>query len=156
MLFLYNFYNLSMSKLLLSILFLFVCVSCFAQTLSPDEIIGEWLNEEKDGKIEIYKTGNLYYGKITWGSNIYEEDGKTSKKDVNNPDEKLKARNLLNLVILHHFEYTDGIWDNGKIYDPKSGKTYHCTMKIKDKILEIRGYVGISLLGRTTYWEKLE
>ena len=127
----------------------------FAQNELGDKIIGEWLNEEKDGKIEIYKTGNLYYGKIIWGNSVYESDGQSLQKDVKNPDEKLRNRQLLNLVILHHFEYKDDIWDNGKIYDPKSGKTYHCIIKLRDDKLEIRGYVGISLLGRTTYWEKV-
>lgn len=145
-----------MSKLLLSIFFCVTSLVCYAQVQTGDRILGEWLNEEKDGKIEIYKSGNLYFGKITWGSNIFEEDGKTSRKDVKNPNEKLQTRNLLNLVILHNFKYEGGIWDHGKIYDPKSGKTYSCTMKLRDNKLEIRGYVGVSLLGRTTYWEKFE
>ena len=128
----------------------------FSQNGDGDKILGEWLNEEKDGKIQIYKTGNLYFGKIIWGKNIFEDDGKTSKKDVNNPDDKLKSRTILNMIILNDFVYGDEIWDNGKIYDPKSGKTYSCTIKLKEDKLQIRGYVGISLLGHTTYWERFE
>jgi len=141
-------------RLLLSTILLFVVSLSFAQSEPGDKIIGEWLNEEKDGKIEIYKTGNLYFGKIIWGNSIYESDGQSLQKDVKNPEEKYRNRQLLNLVILHHFEYKDGIWDNGKLYDPKSGKTYHCIIKLRDDKLEIRGYVGITLLGRTTYWER--
>jgi len=40
------------------------------------------------------------------------------------------------------------------IYDPKNGKTYSCKMTYKGKTLDIRGYIGISLLGRTTVWER--
>lgn len=141
--------------LFLSIILSFLILPSFAQVMPGDKIVGEWLNEEKDSKIEIYKTGNLYYGKLVWGNSIYESDGQSYQKDVRNPDDKLKSRQLLNMVILHHFEYKDDIWDDGKIYDPKSGKTYHCIMKLRNDKLEIRGYVGISLLGRTTYWERV-
>ena len=145
-----------MQKLALSIILFLSSLITFAQNSDADKIIGEWLNEDKDGKIEIYKTGNSYFGKIIWGNSIYEDDGQTLMKDVKNPDEKLKQRNILNMVVLSDFIYADDIWDNGKIYDPKSGKTYNCTMKLKDNKLEIRGYVGISLLGHSTYWEKAE
>lgn len=145
-----------MQKLALSIILFLSSLITFAQNSDADKIIGEWLNEDKDGKIEIYKTGNSYFGKIIWGNSIFEDDGQTLTKDVKNPDEKLKQRNILNMVVLSDFIYAEDVWDNGKIYDPKSGKTYNCTMKLKDNKLEIRGYVGISLLGHSTYWEKAE
>lgn len=145
-----------MQKLALSIILFIFSLTIFAQVSDGDKILGEWLNEEKDGKIEIYKTGNSYFGKIIWGNTIFEEDSKTPKKDIKNPDDKLQNRTLLNMVILSDFQFSDGMWDNGKIYDPKSGKTYNCTIKLKDDKLEIRGYVGISLLGHSTYWERLE
>ena len=148
--------NTVMQKLALSIILFIFSITTFAQVGDADKILGEWLNEEKDGKIEIYKTGNSYFGKIIWGNNIFEDDSKTSKKDVKNPDDKLQSRTLLNMVILSDFQFNDGVWDNGKIYDPKSGKTYNCTIKLKDDKLEIRGYVGISLLGHSTYWGRLE
>lgn len=148
--------NTVMQKLALSTILFIFSITTFAQVGDGDKILGEWLNEEKDGKIEIYKTGNSYFGKIIWGNNIFEDDSKTSKKDVKNPDDKLQGRSLLNMVILSDFQFSDGIWDNGKIYDPKSGKTYNCTIKLKDDKLEIRGYVGISLLGHSTYWGRLE
>lgn len=131
---------------------LFSTGKMFAQ--DADKILGVWLNAEKDAKIEIYKTGDKYYGKIIWGKNIYEPDGKTARTDIKNPDPKLRSRSLVNLVILRNFSYDDGEWDGGKIYDPKSGKTYSCIMKLKGSNLEIKGYVGITLLGRTTIWTR--
>jgi len=115
----------------------------------PDVIIGEWLSQEKDGKISIYKQGDKFYGKISWGKT-------PGRKDTNNPDAKLKNRDLLGLVILHDFKYTGSAWEDGKIYDPKSGKTYDCILKVKDnnKILEIRGYVGVPMFGRTATWTR--
>jgi len=115
----------------------------------PDVIIGEWLSQEKDGKISIYKQGDKFYGKISWGKT-------PGKKDVNNPEPKLKNRDLIGLVILQDFKYTGSAWEEGKIYDPKSGKTYDCILKVKDnnKVLEIRGYVGVPMFGRTATWTR--
>ncbi|TDE17647.1 DUF2147 domain-containing protein [Dyadobacter psychrotolerans] len=145
-----------MKQLVLSIILIFSPLLIYAQDTAADKILGEWLNEEKDEKIEIYKSGIHYFGKVTWGTDFLEADGKTSKKDLRNTDETLKARNLINTIILNKFEYNDGTWDNGTMYDPKSGKTYNCIIKLRNNKLEIRGYVGVSLFGRTTYWERLE
>jgi uncharacterized protein (DUF2147 family) len=125
----------------------------FAQTAAADKVLGNWLNEEKDGRIEIYKTGDKYYGKLIWGKNIFNPDG-SSRTDLKNPNDKLKSRLLLNLVILTNFTYDDGEWNGGKIYDPKSGKTYSCYMKLDGATLKIKGYIGITLLGRTTIWTR--
>jgi uncharacterized protein (DUF2147 family) len=48
----------------------------------------------------------------------------------------------------------DNKYVDGTIYDPKNGKTYSCKMTCKGKKLDIRGYIGISLIGRTTTWER--
>jgi uncharacterized protein (DUF2147 family) len=115
----------------------------------PDVILGEWLSQEKDGKISIYKQGDKYYGKISWGKT-------PGRKDAKNPDAKLKNRDLIGLVILQDFKYTGSAWENGKIYDPNSGKTYDCILKVKDnnKVLDIRGYVGVPMFGRTATWTR--
>lgn len=125
-----------------------------AQNAPSDKIVGIWLSQEKDGKIEIYKSGNKYFGKLIWGKTMYEADGVTSKKDDLNKDKHLRSRKLKDLVILTNFVYNDGSWDDGEIYDAYSGKTYKCTMKISEGKLNIRGYIGISLLGRTAVWER--
>lgn len=142
-----------MKKLTLLLFTLFIATgSLFAQG-AGDKILGTWLNEEKDGKIEIYKSGSKYFGKLIWGKNMYEPDG-SSRTDIKNPDPKLRTRKLQDLVLLTNFTYDDGEWEGGKIYDPKSGKTYSCVMRFKGAILQIKGYVGITLLGRTTVWTR--
>jgi uncharacterized protein (DUF2147 family) len=146
-----------MKKVILGlVLCLFSSVISFGQTASPaDKILGVWLSEEKDGKIEIYKSGNKYMGKLIWGATIFEADGVTSKKDAKNTDVKLRSRNLKDLVMLTDFVFEDGEWTDGKIYDPKSGKTYSSTIKLQGNTLSLRGYVGISLLGRTSVWTRV-
>lgn len=79
------------------------------------------------------------------------------KTDLKNPDESLRKRPILGMEILRDFVYNDGKWTDGKIYDPKSGKTYSCNMNIEENgDLHMRGYVGISLLGRTETWKRVK
>jgi len=133
--------------LLLSVMALLV-VSLHAQDKS-EAIVGEWLTAAQDGKVQIYKSGNKFFGKISWGN-------KKDSKDTNNPDPKLRDQNLIGLVILKDFVFNGkDKWEDGTIYDPNNGKTYSCVIRLKDtKTLEVRGYIGISLLGRTEVWTR--
>lgn len=141
-----------MKKYILLFLLISLSIAAFAQ--QADDIVGVWMTEEKDAKIKIYEENNKYYGKLIWGKNMYDENGK-SKLDVNNPDEKLKKRPLENLMLLIGFEFDEDEWDDGKIYDPQSGKTYNCYMKLDGNELEVTGYVGVKWLSRTVTWTKV-
>jgi uncharacterized protein (DUF2147 family) len=143
-----------MKKLSFLIAILFIAATSFAQ--NANSIVGIWLNQEKDAKIEIYKSGDKYYGKLIWGKNIFEADGKTSKKDTKNTDASQRSRNLLNLIILKDFVYDedDKEWTDGTIYDPKNGKTYSCVMSIENSSLHITGYIGFTWIGRTVVWTR--
>ena len=123
----------------------------FAQ---KDKLEGLWYNAEKTAKINIYKgTDGKFWGKIVWLKEP-EKNGKP-KTDENNPKAERKNDPLLNLVILSHFEKDgDDLYNDGEIYDPKNGKTYSCKITHKGTSLSVRGYVGISLIGRTTTWER--
>jgi len=127
-----------------------------ARGQQADQVLGQWLSEDKDGKIEVYKTGDKYFGKLIWASKMYEADGRTPRKDEKNTDPALRSRNLRDLVLLSNFIYDDGVYTDGKIYDPKSGKTYSCKMTMSGEKLNIRGYVGLSILGRTTVWTRVK
>lgn len=145
-----------MKLLLLLFTLFFSTSSVLAQSVEGDKILGIWSSEDKTGKIEIYKSGNKYFGKLIWGKTMYEAGGTTSRKDEKNLDAKLKSRNLKDMVMLTNFLYNDGVWEDGKVYDPYNGKTYSSTLKLKDGKLNIRGYIGISLLGRTTVWQRIK
>lgn len=124
----------------------------------PDDIVGVWKNGEGTGLIQIYKNSdNKFYGKIVWLKVPNNADG-TPRVDINNPDEKLRSRQLRGLENLREFAWvSDGVWDNGSIYDPKVGKSYSCTIKMPDwYTLEVRGYIGISAFGRTDVWKRQE
>lgn len=126
-----------------------------AQT-AADKVVGVWLTQNKEGKIEIFKSGNQYFGKIVWGKDLYEKDGKTLKKDVHNPNANLRSRTIQNLVILTGFNYKDDYWQDGKIYDPQSGKIYSSEIKLECGKLKLTGYIGITLFGRTEVWERVK
>lgn len=146
-----------MKQFLLHFLFLItISASAFAQN-KGDAILGKWLTGTGKAHIEIYKDKNQYFGKIVWLKNPLNEEGKP-KLDKNNPDEKLQSRPLMGLVNLSNFDYEgDNEYENGKIYDPESGKTYSCIMTLKDADkLHVRGYIGISLIGRTDTWTRVK
>jgi uncharacterized protein (DUF2147 family) len=77
------------------------------------------------------------------------------QNDVNNPDTSLRQRPICGLTIGTGFAPSgDSQASDGHIYDPESGKTYSAQMKTKGDTLQLRGYVGISLLGRTETWHR--
>ncbi len=141
-------------KAILFLMVAFMAQSLFAQK-PADKIVGQWFNEEKDGKVEIYKQGNKYFGKLVWLKTPLDVNGKP-KLDKENPDVKLKSRPLEGLVLLTNFVFDgDDEWEDGEIYDPKSGKTYSCYMEFDSPtVLIIKGYIGVKWVGKTTYWTK--
>lgn len=138
----------------LFILLLLISVSTFAQ--KKDDILGKWLNSSGEGQIEIYKRGDKYFGKLAWIKEPNDEKGKP-KTDQKNPTERLRSKPILGLEILKNFVFDDGKWSDGTIYDPKSGKTYSCKLSLKDSNqLSVRGFVGVSLIGRTEVFKRVK
>lgn len=143
--------------LLLTVFFLSASVSA---QVKADDILGVWLNEDKDAHVQIENVNGKYFGKIIWLKLPIDEETGKPKLDKKNPDNELKKRPVMGLTLLSGFKF-DGSdeWEDGEIYDPKSGNTYSCYMVFTDKTkktLKVRGYIGISLIGRTTYWTKVE
>lgn len=88
-----------------------------------------------------------------WLKNKTDENGQP-KKDRRNPKKELRARELLGLIILTGLKKDGDKWSGGEIYDPNSGNTYRCEARLEGDILKIRGYIGVSLIGRTTSWRR--
>lgn len=134
---------------------LFISLASLAQ--NPDAILGVWLNEPGDAKIEVYKQNGKYFGKIIWLKNDKEEDGSTPNRDNNNPDESLQNRRVVGINILTNlvWDADDKEYDDGEIYDPRSGSTYSLYGYIQnDGKLFLKGYIGFSLIGRSTTWTR--
>ena len=119
------------------------------------DVAGLWLTGDGDGWIEISVTVNGPVGVIRGSP---DDDGTEPQRlDELNPEPSLRQRPLLGLTILEGFEAAgNGKWKGGTIYDPNSGKTYRCTLTLRDDgILRVRGFIGVSLLGRTEEWTRV-
>ncbi len=121
-----------------------------------EAVIGQWFTSDKTGKIELYPCGGKLCGKIVWLENPPPVYG-NPPKDVNNPNASLRGRELIGMNLLEGFvKKGDNYWEGGTIYDPENGKTYKCNMKLEGDVLNVRGYIGFSLLGRTEKWTKVK
>lgn len=128
---------------------------CFGQK-GADAILGEWYSPEKDGKFLFYKNNGRYYGKLVWLSNPLGNDGKP-KKDLANPDPAKRHISLIGLNVFSGFIYNaeKKEWTEGKVYDTRHGDTYCCTLRlISDLVLETRGFVMYSWLGKSAYFTR--
>lgn len=141
-----------MKKFLLPILALLFILPIFAQ--NAERITGVWFNGEKTSKIEITQAKDgTFVGELIWLKEPNDAAGKP-KIDSKNSDEKLAKRPLINLQVLSGLKY-DGKskYSSGKIYDPKSGKTYSAKAEMtNNNTLALRGFIGIALAGRTDTW----
>jgi uncharacterized protein (DUF2147 family) len=130
-------------------------------SIKEDDVVATWLNADKDAHIRIFKAVNgKYAGKVEWLKQPNDPNGKP-KKDTENPNIKLRERERLGLVIMQNFAYNTKSkqWQNGAIYDPKTGKTYDGYMYFEGEninTLHLRGFVmGMSWLGKTNEWTRI-
>lgn len=127
-----------------------------------DEILGVWHTAEDKSQVQIFKDGAHYCAKIislkepNWPADDKEGMGGKPKNDRGNPDPKLRSRPIVGLQIMSDFVFAGkNLWDNGRVYDPENGKTYKCKLSLTaTNRLEMRGYVGIPLFGRTEVWTR--
>lgn len=140
--------------------FILFTIFLFSEVLiaqTADDILGKWQSAHGNGQLQIYVRGSQYFGKIVWLKEPNDESGKP-KLDIHNPSKHLQPQPIVGLEVLKGFTYKgDGIWANGKIYDPKSGNTYNCQMTMTEKTkLNIRAYFGLNILGKTETWTKVD
>lgn len=138
-------------KLILSIVVFFIFQVSFSQT-----IFGKWktVDDEtgmENGIVEIYEKAGKVYGRII---EILEKEKKYFKCEMCEGEDKNKP--ILGLVIIKGLKKKGDFYEGGKVTDPKNGKSYHCKMNLegKDKLI-VRGYIGISLFGRSQTWFRI-
>ncbi len=121
---------------------------------NPEAVVGKWLSENGRLIVEIYKSGDKYYGKINW-LYIQADDNGKPRTDIENPDASKRNVPLMGLVVLKHLEFKEGFWQNGTVYNCQNGKTYDCDMWLDGKNkLVLRGYW--SFVYHTEYWTRKE
>ncbi|HOC42426.1 MAG TPA: DUF2147 domain-containing protein [Thermoanaerobaculales bacterium] len=133
-----------------------------------DAVVGVWATalgtEDGGARIQVYEKDGKYFGKIIWLEKpVYPADDEQGmagqeKVDRENPEENLRQRPIIGLEMMFDFEYAgDGKWKGGTIYAPDEGKTYKCKMALDGSdTLKVRGFIGVSLLGRTEVWTRYQ
>ena len=137
-----------------------ICMVCFiffgittVYAVQADDVLGTWRvesQEETATQVEIYKCENKYCGKFSWLEDLNSLDDK-------NPDETKRDQKLIGMNFVWGFEFDDDQWEDGNIYDPRSGKTYDCKMWFKDgdpDVLNVKGY--ILFIGKTSIWYRVK
>ena len=110
-----------------------------AASAAPD-ISGNWMTEDKSGLVTIARCGNSLCGNL---ARVLVAKPGVPKTDVKNPDPVLRGRTLQGLRILHGFKPSDNGWEDGRIYDPKSGKSYRSMLKLNpDGSLKVSGCIA--------------
>lgn len=143
--------RLAISVLALNI---FLAFSAVAQE-SP---VGVWKTIDDETKqpksiVEIVEIDGKLSGKI---SQLFRKPDEDQNPKCDKCEGEKKDQPILGLTILWDLKKDGSEWTGGHIMDPKNGKTYKCKIKLSDggKKLDVRGYIGMSLFGRTQTWER--
>lgn len=110
------------------------------------DVLGKWITEAGDAQVEIYKSGDKLNGKIIWLAKGPETT------DSHNSDEKLRSRKLMGVNILSGLSQKKDKWEGGRIYNPKNGKNYKCSIWLDGDKLKVRGYLG--MFYETQTWKR--
>jgi uncharacterized protein (DUF2147 family) len=135
-------------------LVLLVSMTFYAQN---NGVVGKWKTiDDETGKaksiVEIYERSGKIYGKII---DILDTEKKKSLCTACSGEEKNKP--VMGLEIIKGLSKDGKEYNSGKILDPMTGKLYKCFMVLdgNDK-LNVRGYIGVALFGRTQTWKRVK
>lgn len=130
---------------------LLVVACAFTQSALAQSILGNW-QTPTGSVLQVYSCGDAFCIKV-----LQIERSAPGTTDFNNPDPKLRSRSLCRLQIGSGFHpgKNQGSAEDGEVYDPETGKTYHGVMQAAGPDhLKLRGYIGITLFGRTEVWTR--
>lgn len=115
--------------------------------------------EDNNLKVEIYKTGEEYRAKVLWFDDTDDKTKPMSTRcDEKNPNKELRTRKIIGLEVLTGLKYSsdDEEWQDGKIYDSSSGKSYNAKVSMTSEgQLKVRAYWHVSFLGQNMYFKKV-
>lgn len=143
-----------MKKLFITLLFTICCV--MGAMAQADKIVGTYktVHEGRESKVKIFKYKDGYRAQVCWLKETKNPDG-SLKRDEKNPDKAKRNTPADQIVLVDKVTYDDGVWENGKIYEPTSGKTYKVEIRFKDaKTLQVRGKLGPFF--KNVYWTKIQ
>lgn len=115
-----------------------------------DKVVGVWLRPQNGSHIKFYKCGASLCAKVAKVTD-------PSRKDVNNPNPKLRTRPVVGVLIMNGAKKTNANSWEGKLYSTDSGKTFNGTVTILDaSSLQLRGCVFARLLCRNENWSRVK
>ena len=116
---------------------------------------GVWIDDSGDGAVNIAPCGAALCGRIVWLKDLMNDQGEP-KHDRFNPDASKHARPICGLQVIGQLKPVEaGGFDEGWVYDPKEGKSYSVAIALAgaDR-LQVTGYLGVKLLGKTMQWTR--
>ncbi|MFH2093558.1 MAG: DUF2147 domain-containing protein [Pseudomonadota bacterium] len=123
-------------------------------------IVGKWKTiDDKTNQpkaiVQIYEQDGKYFGKVV---DLFRKPSEEQNPicDKCSDSDPRKDKPIRGMVILTDMEKDGDEYDDGDILDTKDGSIYSCEMKIEDGKLQVRGYIGFSLFGRTQTWHRVE
>jgi uncharacterized protein (DUF2147 family) len=119
------------------------------------ELTGIWLNDTRRGAVQLFKCGGSICGKIVWLKQPLGKDNKPVR-DKLNPQPTRRDRPICGLGIIWQLRpQPDGSWGEGRIYDPKVGRSYNLAVDIlSSRQIRITGYLGARFLGKSFLWQR--
>ena len=134
-----------------------VCLFTLSAQTAADKIVGLYhvVKDGRNSKVKIFKYGNGYRAQVVWLENMKNPDG-TLRTDVKNPDESKRKTPSNQIVLVDKVTYNgEDAWEDGKIYDPTSGKVYRVEMYFeKPNVLTVKGKLGPFF--KKVYWNKIQ
>ncbi|MAE52204.1 MAG: hypothetical protein CMH27_10375 [Micavibrio sp.] len=133
--------------LLVAMIVFLTAISANAET----PLDGYWLTENERSVIKVKECDMGLCGHVYW---IIDGGMQT---DLNNPEETLRGRPMCGLPILWGMEKQSATeWEDGKIYKADDGDIYDADLELLDDgTLKVRGYLGLSWLGKTQIWKRV-
>lgn len=119
--------------------------------------VGLWQPLDSSGRplglIRIFETNGLYYGRIEPSSPGDDRGARCTRCSGDR-----RGQPIIGLLLLRHLRPQNGEYVGGDILDPDTGRIYGCTLRLTDggRQLIMRGFLGISLLGRSQTWQRVE
>jgi uncharacterized protein (DUF2147 family) len=131
-------------------LFALLAITGFNDSRPSHDVVGIWESEEKNLQIEMFEDNGQFAGRMIYFKCSSEQVMRTCT-DTENPDKTLTARKLLGLKLVTRLEYKGmDVWDDGKIYDPNSGRTFEARIQLTGPNTAIvRGYWKFRWIGRS-------
>ena len=142
-----------------TLFFLFLISFCSSAQTKKDEVLGKWISTDKSVVVQVYKQGNDFKAKVIWfDERLGSGTPMNSRHDTHNPNGNLRTRKVLGMDILNGLKYNsiNRRWENGKIYDASSGRTWDTFAEITDKgELYVRGFWKFAWLGKSLYFNRI-